>query len=235
MPVLNLRQCKVVEVIDEARNVRTLKCRPTDGKPFTHKPGQFVMIYRLDEVGSPKDGRAYSIPSPPSQPFDVTFKVAGEFTRKLMQVKEGELLGFTGPFGFFTPNENSQQVVMLAGGIGITPFMSVLRDAKEKPTQRKLTLIYSNRTVEDIAFRKELEEMDGKVARIVLTVTRPHESQQQWNGLVRRIDAETIKENVQDFSNAEYFLCGSPDFVKGVEQTLHAMGVAKEKIKEEKF
>ncbi len=234
MPIFNLRQCQVVEVIDEASGIRTLKCRPTDGKPFANKPGQFVMLYTLDAVEKPTDGRAYSMSSSPSEPFAVTYKLAGSFTHKLQGVKEGDVLGFTGPFGFFVLNEGAKHAVMLAGGIGITPFVAYARHVQEKKLPVKLTLLYSNKTVSDISFKKQLDELTAsKALEVVYTVTRPEAG--TWNGLTKRIDAGLIKEKVADWQEAEYYLCGSPDFVKHMEETLLAMGVLKQKIKEEKF
>ena len=225
--------CKVNDIIEESQDTRTLKLK-SQKEFFDFKPGQFVMLFIKDKDGEFKESRAYSIANSPTRKtnLDITYKKAGNFTGRLHELKIGDTVRIKGPYGKFTYDESFKDAVLLAGGVGITPFRSYLEYAVDKKLTNKLTLIFSNKTEADILYKKHLEKLDnGKNVRVVFTLTR-----QKWDGLCGRIDAKCIK-NVcgKDFANKIYFICGTGEFVKAMIAILQELNVAKENIKVENF
>ncbi len=229
-----LTQYKIDKIISESHDTRTLQIAPLEGEIFSYAPGQFVMLFLKNEDNEFKESRAYSIANSPTTKthLDITYKKAGYFTSKMHELKEGDIVGIKGPYGKFTYDENFKDVVLLAGGVGITPFKSYLEYVADKKLPNKVTLIFSNQTESDILYRKHLEDLDnGKNIRVVFTLTR-----QEWNGLCGRIDAKCVK-NVcgEDFANKIYYICGTGEFVKAMIELLQKLNIAKESIKVENF
>jgi len=215
---------KLVEVSEAAAGVKkfTLEAK------MNFKPGQFVML----EIPGFPQRRAFSICSAPGEQIEVAAKVAGVFTQKLSALKAGEELLVAGPFGNFA-YDPSREAVFLAGGVGITPFRSMLRYAASSNRAKKITLLYSSKSAADIAFRKELEALRSQSDRkIVFTLTR--EAPEGWQGEIGRIDADMLK-RYDGGENAVYYICGSPIFVSAMENLLAELKVPKERIRTERF
>ncbi len=126
---------------------------------------------------------------------------------------------------------------MLSGGIGITPLRSMMQYATDKKLSCKITLFYSNKAVQDIAFLEELMDIEQKnpLFKPVLTITRPEESQEEWKGAVGRIDEKLVSGTLGGLKNHTFFICGPPSMVTAMAQLLEALKVPKEKICTELF
>ena len=233
----------VKEVIDETRDVKTIRIAPERGAIFDFKPGQFVNLAVSVKEGAPLVARPYSMSSTPTnkQHLSLTYKIVdreGSFSQLLKKLRPGDRVFITGPFGVFTLDPSKHKdVIMIAGGVGITPFHSMVSYCTEKGLANKLTLLYSNKTHEDVIFYKELMELEKRNPnfRCVCTVSR-EDGSEGWTGMRGRFDAEAIKSHAGGSLEGKYFMiCGSNAFVKAFKDLLLGMGIAKDHVLYELF
>jgi len=217
-------------------------------KNFTYLPGQYL-YYTFPELNYPDprgSTRHFTISSSPTEnEIRLTTRIRDEsgFKKTLNEIKVGSTLLGEGPNGTFILDENEKgNHVLIAGGIGITPFRSFIKyNIDNKLTDIKLSLIYSNTIPEEITFKKELDIWAKEYANInvALTVSKPEESKLKWKGLSGRIDAEMIKKLIVNWKlkneNLTYWLCGPPPLVEAMEKTLGELKVTSDKVRSEKF
>ncbi|MDI6722949.1 MAG: FAD-binding oxidoreductase [Candidatus Aenigmarchaeota archaeon] len=219
-------EAPLLKKISETRDVKTFRFKID----MTFKPGQFVML-KVSERSE-----AFSISSSPTDKgyIDISMKMTtSEYKKTLEAAKIGDVFDIKGPYGTFLLNE-SMDAIMIAGGIGITPFRSMIRYAAAKRLHIKITLIYSSKTPEDIAFRKEIEELEKQNKNLIVihTITRPEESIERWRGRTGRIDKEMIV-GMKNWKGSAFYVCGPPAMVDSVVSLLKEAGVPQ--IKTEKF
>ncbi|MCI0532464.1 MAG: FAD-dependent oxidoreductase, partial [candidate division Zixibacteria bacterium] len=135
------------------------------------------------------------------------------------------------------PSDDSKSVVMLAGGIGITPFRSMIRFASDTKFSLPITLLYSNRTPDDIPFKAEFENLCrlNHYFKPLYTVTEPENSAGKWDGQVGFIDEKMIAENVPDLGNPIFYICGPPAMVEAMQEILKRMAIPDDRVRFEKF
>ena len=123
---------------------------------------------------------------------------------------------------------------MLAGGIGITPFVSICKYAADKRLNSKITLFYGCRTQNDIAFKQELEKMqeENKNLKVVFIL---NEATSQWKGATGVINADMIKKELPDYNENVFYVCGPPPMVTAIEKLIEGMGLQKGQLKLEYF
>ena len=224
------------EKIKETEDITTFRFEREDGKRFEFLPGRFVnlMIETMPkEFGTT---RAYSICSSPlSQHIDLTIKIKDHgYTKLLSDLEIGTKVTMLGPLGEFKLDpEKDSRICLLAGGIGITPFMSMVRFIAARGMSNKVVLLYSSRTEEDTAFRKELEGIAKRLRniRIVITLTRERKEGFEHG----RIDEKKFLDHVPIPKDYTYFICGSKEMVDTMPGTLKGMGIPYEKIRVEKW
>ena len=223
---------KIIEIIDEVTETKTFRVQVPEEAEINFYPGQFFMV-RFDD--NPKLQRAYSIASSPTQKnyIDITMNLVGEFTKKLWERKVDNFLIFKGPFGkFYFNDEIKNNVVLIGGGLGVTPLMSLIRYCNDKKLPNKVSLIYSVKTPQDIVYNDELKQIKEQNPNFNynVTITRP-QPEQNWNGRTGRIDSDLLKENIDNAENSLYYLCGPLEFVKSNITMLENLGAKKEQIK----
>ena len=221
---------ELLEVVQETPDVRLFRFRMPDG--FYFYPGQFVMLYFMDEPEI-NYGRAYSIASSPENNscIEIGLTKVAKFTSRMFGLEKGAVMKMKGPYGkFYFSKDAKNNVVLIGGGTGITPLMSIIRQCSDLKLQNKISLVYSVKSPELIIYRKEIEEIKKINSRFDydITVTREHTG---WKGSKGRITAELLEKNIEDVSGSIYFLCGSNDFVKSIIGMLEILGVKKEQIK----
>lgn len=113
------------------------------------------------------------------------------------------------------------KIAFLSGGIGITPIRSICKFATDKKVATNITLLYSNNTPEDIVFKEEFEEMEriNKNLKVVHTISWP-DSSRSWRGRTGRIDAGMIKEEIPDYLERVFYICGPPGMVEAMKEIL---------------
>src|ERR1039458_6214322 len=160
------------------------------------------------------------------------------FKRVLKTMPLGSAVKIEGPSGSLTlHNDVTRTAVFLAGGIGITPFRSmVLRAAKEKLTHR-IVLFYSNRRPEDAPFLDELQalEKENPNYKLVASMTEMAKSHRSWHGEVGQIDREMLLRYLKDAASPIYYVAGPPEMVKGLHKTINGAGVDDDNIRAEEF
>lgn len=144
------------------------------------------------------------------------------------EVEVGEIGG-----RFILPQDFSKPIVFVALGIGITPYISMLRFIKEEAIPANITLIYSDHKKEEMPFLQELQDyaVNNKDLKIILTIT----GDDNWKGEKRHVDAEFIKDYLDEPENFLYYISGPPKAVHSVAESFAEAGIPKENIKAEDF
>jgi len=231
-PKIEEYKLKIIKIIDECPEVKTFRVEIPEGNDISYKPGQFFMV-RFED--SKVFHRAYSISSSPTQKdfMEITMDLVGEFTTKLFKSKVGDNLIFKGPYGrFYFTEEMKNNLVLIGGGLGITPLRSIIRYCTDKKLQNKINLLYSVKTPEDIVYKDEIDEFNELNFNFdcIVTVTRP-KPKDNWNKRTGRIDKELLKQNIKEISNTLFFICGSLEFTKNIISMIEELGIKKEQIK----
>ena len=137
---------------------------------------------------------------------------------------------------FTLPPDPRQKLVFIAGGIGITPFRSMLKYLLDTQQQRDIVLFYANRTADEIAYKDVLSEAQTKLAtRIYYTLTNTEAIPRNWPGFAGRINEQMIRQMVPDYQERMYYLSGPPELVNAYEHTMKAMGIKNSQIKTDFF
>jgi ferredoxin-NADP reductase len=205
-------------------------------------PGQYNrMVLPHDGADDRGTSRFFTISSSPhiKETLMVTTKVIqSTFKKKLESLPQGEAVQFFGPMGSFVLDENEKNPrIYLAGGIGLTPFHSMLTYSAAKNVSIPQTLFVSFSTPEEVVFYDELKGLNqqNKALRAVFTVTHPEESTRHWDGETGRIGEELIKKHVSLTGEELYYLCGPTPMVDAMREMIQKMGVSDEQIRVENF
>jgi glycine betaine catabolism B len=212
----------------------------TEGTGFRYLSNQFVRL-ALPGVADPWGPvRSFSLSSSPSEAgfIAITCKISDTpFKQALAAMRPGETGTVFGPLGSFL-FDDQRPGVFLAGGIGITPLRGMIRFAHDTSFRHEMVLLYSARTPEELVFQWELDaiaKVDHRL-RPHYSITRPHDARTPWAGRVGRIDAEWIREATRDLHDPRFYLCGLPEMVGQMVQTLQvALGVPSESVDYEVF
>jgi ferredoxin-NADP reductase len=204
---------------------------------FRFKAGQAVDLALVDppEMDEKGAGRAFSIVSAPHEDELVIATRARDsaFKRVLKGLPIGATLKLDGPFGSLTLQSNrSRTAVFLAGGIGITPFMSIIRQVRHEGIRQAIELVYSNRTPEHAAFLAELRQRaqaGGLRLTTVITEAPP------GPGEKGRIDAALLREVIARASQPLFYVAGPPGLVNGMRELLASLDVQDDDVRTEDF
>jgi ferredoxin-NADP reductase len=212
-----------------------------NGQPvFNFRPGQYAMISYRNTKGQIEDKHAFSIASSPDKNDSILFgiRVQGSFTRGLLNLKVGDELNVFGPYGNFCYDENKySDSVMIAGGIGITPFFSALNYASNLKLNNKLSLIYSARTKNNATFYNEIKNLKDSNQNIsaLFSFTDETDNSADKDIINKRIDAKIIKDFVGNVEGKTFFICGPGLFMAAMVANLLSLGVSRKQIKMEEF
>lgn len=239
---------KVKEVVKETEDVISIHFWHPWNELYVYKPGQYLTILWTSPEGE-SIRRSYSLSSSPYT--DVTPAITvkrvddGPVSNFLYsQVKEGDVLEVMQPMGTFVlePDpELSRKIFLLGTGSGITPLISIAKSVLMVEHESQVTLIYGNRSYEDIIFRKTLDHLKEKYKdklRLIYALTQPP---QNWTGEVGRLTPSKIGSILQPYEKeireegSLFFLCGQPEFMEGAEDILRQMGAPPVAIRHENF
>jgi ferredoxin-NADP reductase len=223
----------VKNIIQRTHNVKSFRfSRPSS---FFYKAGQFMFLtIKIEGLDAKKP---FSISSSPTESefIEFTKKLTGhEFSNALDALKIGDWVKIDAPYGTFTFEGQYDRIVLLSGGIGITPLRSICRYCTDLKLPIKIILIYGNCTEEDIVFKNELEEMQRQNSnvKIVFTLDEPG---QNWTGYKGIITSDLIKNEVSDYSERVFYICGPPAMVKAMEDLLNRLNIPPIHIKRESW
>lgn len=209
---------------------------------WTFKPGQYLDMTLLNPSETDAEGntRTFSIAT---APYEETLLVATRmrdtaFKRVLGSMPPGSEVKIEGPSGSLTLHNNVKRTaVFLAGGIGITPFRSIVFHAAKERLPHRILLFYSNRRQEDAPFLDELMalEKENPNYKLIPTLTEMAKSRQSWHGEVGKIDKAMLSKYLKDAASPIYYLAGPPEMVKGLHSTINAAGADDDDIRAEEF
>ncbi len=210
---------------------------PPQKTSFRYTPGQFAFItFRSKNLSS--EEHPFTISSTPTRPENLLFTIrcSGDWTNQIGRLQPGEKAVLDGPYGQFSHLAAGLhcELVMIAGGIGITPMLSMLRYMADKNDERSITLIWSNRTRKDIVFADEFDELERnlKGLRVLHVFTR--ESKEAGGG--GRLDEDQLDTLLQDCSRqSAVFICGPPVMMAEMRRILPKIGFSHNTIYWEKF
>jgi ferredoxin-NADP reductase len=212
---------------------RTMAFRFEKPPGWAFQAGQFLDMTLLSppETDAEGDTRSFSIASAPRED---TLMVAtrlrdSAFKRVLMTMPLGAAVTIEGPSGDLTLDKNVQRpAVLLAGGIGITPFRSMAVCAAKQKLPQQIFLFYSNRRPEDAPFLDELQALEktNPNYKLIATMTKMEKSHRPWRGETGPLNAEMLATHLRDVVSPVYYIAGPPAMVQGLHKTIQQTGVA---------
>jgi ferredoxin-NADP reductase len=238
-------QLRVVGIIQETPSTKTFRCERVDGPLPPFRPGQYVNVFV--DVDGVLTSRPYSISSPPQAgrteggraTLDLTVRdKPGGFVAPylLHDVWVGDELETTGPQGSFyhEPLIDGDDLVFLAGGSGITPFMSIIRDALGRDLPLRMHLLYGSRVPDDVICGDELAELAASHPAFdySLVISEPLSG---CDGLAGFLDADLIHRQVGEVTNKTFYICGPNVMVDFCLAALAELGVPDHRIKRELY
>jgi predicted ferric reductase len=236
-PLFMLRRpYRVAEVRQERGDCWTLTMQ-SDGHPgFRFSPGQFGW---LTVWGSPFKitGHPFSFSSSAAVTdgrVEMTIRNLGDFTSKIHKVPVGQRVYLDGPYGAFTIGNPADMHVLIAGGVGITPMMSMIRTLADRGDTQPAILLYGSKDWESITFREALEALKAQLnLTIVHVLANPPAG---WTGEQGFITAEVLKRHLPPpYADHEYFICGPDVMMDAIEKTLGEMSVPLSKYHSERY
>lgn len=234
-----LYETKLVGKEDIAEGITSFSLEKPEG--FSFKPGQFAK-FTISSCREPekKISHFFSITDSPSD-AEISFATRireSEYKESLTRLSIGDVVEMNGPMGNLVLSEDEEEsIIMITGGIGITPFRSMLRSVLQNRQQRNVTLLYANRTPEGTAYYNELigigfAQQNINVQMILKDLIEEEQTEALKSG---SISEETIK-NVTYWDSATYYITGPPAFVDAMEDLLvEKLAIPTEKIKKETF
>ena len=205
-----------------------------------HRAGQHVDVRLTAEDGYQAE-RSYSLASAPGDPPALTVERLddGEVSPYLVdEVVAGDRFELRGPIGgyFVWDGDEPDPLLLVAGGSGVVPLMAMLRHRAAAGSGVTTKLVYSSRTLEDVIYRDELEQLADRRDGVEVVHTLTREQPSGWAGYARRVDAELLREVAFPPGQApRVFVCGPTRFVEAVADALVALGHRPGRIRTERF
>jgi glycine betaine catabolism B len=225
----------VLENKKETKNAKILKLKPD--KLMKFKPGQFIMITHscLKNGKETTIKRAYSITSSPNNKkyLELAFdkKPNGLVSEYLYNLKPKDVLEISKPQGYFVFENNfSEDLVLICGGTGIAPLMSIIRYVLGNKLKNKIMLIYSCKTRQNVIYLNELKEIKkhNKTFDYEIILTRENSND-------KRIDINKLRSLIKSTNNKRFYICGPPRMVLDISKMIQFFGVLKDNIKIEGY
>lgn len=240
-PLVNyLVDYRVTEVTHLSPNILHIELSGRKNTQFKHRGGQFAFFRFLDPACGFGE-HPFTISSPPAaNHLTITVKNLGDYTSRLGNLKLNTRCLIDGPYGLFYPKNDSSNLLFIAGGIGITPFLSILGELLDssKATPRNISVLWSVRQREEIFALDYLESLSGHLQGYQLSIFLTGQTALDGGFTPTRIDYSRLKEEVDRFASPEdikAFVCGPENFNKAMQQYLKQAGVAQKNIKIESF
>lgn len=231
---------RCVKVIEETWDVRTFCFMSEQPVMYFFKPGQFVTLEL--EIEGKQVMRSYTISSSPSVPysFSITVKRApGGLVSNWLHdnMAEGDELAVHGPVGQFNCIDfPAEKVLLLSGGVGITPVMSMARWWFDTNADVDMVFVHSARTPRDVVYARELDHMASRIGNFSLNlICERIENGQAWHGYRGYLDAAKLEMMAPDFMEREVFCCGPTPYMNAVKQLLESKGFDMSRYHEESF
>ena len=227
----------VMQISSAGNGSVSVELDPVTSRPFQYLPGQFVIV-SIQSKGISPEPHPFTLSSTPtrSEKLQLIVRESGDWTRNITRLAEGDRAFIQGPFGRFSHllAHPEHEIIMIAGGIGITPMLSMLRFMVDRQDHRIITLIWSNRTREDMVYPHELDEFEEKLTgfRSVLNFTR-HSQKGMYSGRLNYEKLQTILHGCN--RQATIYVCGPEQMMRQVIRNLKRSGFGASTIYTETF
>jgi predicted ferric reductase len=236
-PIWLLHESYEIQQIREERgNAWTVRLRPVGHPGFRFTPGQFGWLTLVHSPFSIREHPfSFSSSAEDHEGIEVTIKNLGDFTGEVGRVPEGQRAYLDGPHGVFTPERHEAPgYVFIAGGIGITPVMSILRTFADRGDRRPLQLIYAVGSLDDMTFREEIEALRDRLNLDLVEV--PRKPPEGWEGETGYVDRDLLDRVLpEDRRRRFYFICGPQPLMEGAEDALLSLGIPLNRTVMERF
>jgi glycine betaine catabolism B len=247
---MNLKLLK--KVSHSGTDIMSFKFSRTDEQDksnyLNYRDGQYCNVY-LGTIEDPEGpARSFSIASSPTETDNILISTRirnTPFKQKLASLNIGDIVKFTCPMGDFVLHENHlKPAVFLSGGIGVTPFRSMIKYATDKQLPIKIIMFDSNRNEENILYKEEFDSWQDLNKNLKLVYALSLEGQEEkfdkskWNGETGRINKDMVLKylNADDLVNAVFYICGPPGMLNAMKDLLtKGMSITKGRIREEEF
>lgn len=230
-------ETEVSAIIQRTHNVNSFRFGIKEDVDF--KSGQFFFVtLKIDGTERTKH---FSFSNSPTEKGYIEFTkriTDSEFSQALEKLKTGDWARLKMPYGSFTFGGEYKKIAFLSGGIGITPIRSICKFATDSMLPTDMVLLYGNNREEDIIFRQDLDNMQSvnKNLRIVYTLTSSDIDRKIWKGRTGYIDDTMIKEEIPDYTERIFYICGPPRMVESLINSLrNKLSVQQDKIRIENF
>lgn len=235
---------KIIKIVVETSEAKTYILNEISGKKINFLPGQFLTF--SISIDGEELRRTYSISSAPFElpNISITIKksLSGNVSNYLVDnLKEGDILKAFPPLGKFTvepSSETCRQLILFGAGSGITPLMSIIRSILYLEKQSTITLIYVNRNLDSIIYRKELDELEqlynGRL-KVIHILSQPGE---EWKGLKGRINSSMAVDLLNQLNvtkETHFYICGPTGMTNEILNTLEKLNIEAERIHTEYF
>jgi len=230
---------RVIDIFEETSSTKTLRLVSENNPLPPFQAGQYIALFL--EIGGIKTTRPYSISSPPNQTgyYELTVRrvengLASNYL--LDNVKRGKILESSGPAGnfYYNPVFHDNTLVFIAGGSGITPFVSIIREVVECGLDRTIHLFYGNRNLDDAPFHEWFRDISDRHENIhyLPVIETP---QDDYEGLTGFITGDIIKDALVDPSDKTFYLCGPQAMYDFCIPEIEKLGIPGRKIRKEMY
>ena len=230
-------ETEVSDVIQRTGDVKSFRFKIKENVDF--KPGQFFFV--AIKIGAEEKAKHFSFSNSPTEKGYLEFTkriTESQFSYALDRLRTGDWAKIKMPLGAFTFTGEHKKIAFLSGGIGITPIRSICKFVTDKGLPTDIVLLYGNNKEEDIIFRQDLDEMAkaNKNLRIVYTLTSADIEKKSWRERTGYIDDRMITEEVADYKERIFYICGPPKMVETLTDILkNKLSLAEDRIKVENF
>jgi ferredoxin-NADP reductase len=223
-------EAKIKEIITRTYNVKSFRVQTGGETDF--QAGQFLQVTLKTE---PELKRYLSISNSPTEKgyLEFTKKLTeSDFSKTLNSLRIGDEVKIKYPFGKFILDETTKKIGFISGGIGITPIRSICKFVVDRNLGTDIILIYANRTLNDIAFREDFDQMQKQYPGLKVT----HVLSEGNEGFISRVDSQIIREEIPDYRERKFYLCGPPAMVEAMKVILtDGLSVTEDSIVTENF
>jgi len=235
--------CTVIKVEPENQEIYSLYLQAVGDEFAARKAGQYASI-RTKRSDGWSEPHPFTISGAPEDPFlRLTIKKEGAFTSAIPELKQGDKVKCMGPLGVFCKDIDARPaIVMIAGGVGITPFLSVLRHFRNAQAGNAVSLFWVNRGKDDIICGDEIKAMSTELNLTVIHCLSRDENATGYNDTAYprvvyekgRLNPEILKRHGVSAGSAVY-LCGPPPMMESALSDLNQLGIPAEAVEREKF
>ena len=209
----------------------TLSFRFPRPEGFEFKPGQYMMV--TIKSSDKELVHPFSLSSSPTDHDFIEFTkklTTSDYSTRLRVMKAGDWTRIDGPYGKFTCECEYEKILFLAGGIGITPFLSIIKFCTDNRLPTSMVLFYGARNENEIAFKSELDKMQQENGNFK-TIYVLNEGSPTWKGKVGFVTADLIRQEVPDFKDRVFYACGPPVMVAAMQRVVAALGLPETQLK----